>query len=255
MEQQFHLLVKKIENHESLVSNLQKNNHLTNYAAFNRSMFKLTESITELQRLMTILKQPIEPIFTKKDYQKQSLIFQYKQLIEILNLIWGKNSKKAKKLRLSDKKLENIEDKQLLRVVQNTILYTNSLCGFSMESLKKVSSKYIAAKFNKAKQLSEEYGLTQDRLQKLESSSILFIKSMIEVDLASKEQEKSIRRINKLLDLNEKVFKRKTDKFVELYEKTDSNFSKTYKGLRFIEKLDKKEKQSTKKKGEREELA
>jgi response regulator RpfG family c-di-GMP phosphodiesterase len=233
--EQIHLLVKRIENHESLLESLQKNNSLKIYAAFNKSLFKLTENITELQKLKENLKQPFEPLFAKKDLQKQSLIFQYKQIIGILSLILGEKSKKFEKMNISVKKLENIGDKKLLKVVQKTITYINPLCGFSVESFKKLSSKYFSEKFDKAKKLSEGYGLTETKVQKLKNASLLFAKSRIETDMALKEQAKVAKIIEKLLDSNEQIFKNKIDKFIELYEKPESSFSKTYNDFRIVE--------------------
>lgn len=230
-----HLLSKRIENHGNVINTLQKNNHLTSYSAFNKSLFKLTENATELEKLIQTLNQPVDPIFAKKDFQKQSLIFQYKHLIGILNLIYGKDHKKTKKLQLSDKKLETVEDRQLLIVAHNAAILIKKLSGLSMDAFEKKSSKAIAAKLEKAKKLSDEYGLTAEKVQKLESAVILFTKTMIESKLASKEQEKTIKRIKKLLDRNEDIFKNKTDKFVELYEKPDSSFMKLYNNVRFEE--------------------
>jgi hypothetical protein len=236
--EQIHLLEKKIENHESLLASLQKNSHLTIYGAFNKNLYKLTENVTELLKLKSNLNQPVESLLAKKDLQKQSLIFQYKQIIGILSLILGEKSKKYEMMHISDKKLENIGDKKLLKVVQKTVSYINRLCGFSVDSYKKLSSKYFSKKFDKAKKLSEGYGLTETKVQKLENASILFAKSSVEADLALKEHVKVVKRMEKLLDSNEQIFKNKIDKFIELYEKSESNFAKTYTESRFTEQLD-----------------
>ncbi len=243
-----HLLSKRIENHESVIATLQKNNHLTSYSAFNKSLFKLTENATELEKLNQTLNQPVEPIFAKKDFQKQSLVFQYKHLVGILNLIFGKDHKKTKKLQLSDKKLETVEDRQLLIVAHNTAILIKKIGGLPEDTFEKKSAKAINAKLEKAKKLSEEYGLTAEKVQKLENAIILFTKTMIEGELAAKEQEKTIRRIKKLLDRNEDIFKSKTDKFVELYEKPESSFVKLYQKVRFEEGEAIKEEKREKKK-------
>jgi hypothetical protein len=245
--EQIHILVKRIENLKLVTSTLQKNTHLTGLASFNKSLFKLIEHVTELEKLMVNLNQPVEPVFAKKDFQKQSLIFQYKHLIGILNLIYGNPPKKLKKIQLSDKKLEKVDDKQLLGIVQNTIVFTKKISGLLPDIAEKKSLKSLAAKMEKAKKLSEEYGLTDDKVQKLENAGILFTKTMIEAELASKEQAKTIKRIKKLLELTDHILKNKTDKFVEVYEKPESNFVKTYQSLRTSEEQDKKEKLKKKK--------
>lgn len=97
-------VLKRFELNQTLVNTLQKNKLLSNYKTFHKLLFKLTENLTELEILSEELKRPADPVLSRKELYKSSVITNFKQVIGILNLVEGKRSKKIKKIYLSDKK-------------------------------------------------------------------------------------------------------------------------------------------------------
>lgn len=250
--EQVDVILRRVEHNKTLISNLQKNSNLTNYKVFNSVMFKLAERITKLEKLAEEIVQPLDQVFTKKDIQKNNLLTNFKHVVGILNLVEGKRSKKIKKIYQSDKKLQKISDKQLISVSKDAVTIANKLGGFSVAGFDKITTKTLQIKFERARKLSEDLGLTQDKVKKLEEATLNFARTMVEVNVIIKEKSKVMNQMTKLLDANDKLLEQRMDKFVEVYEKPGSNFSKTYKSLRVPEDSGKKEK---KEKTEKEELA
>lgn len=114
--------------------------------------------------------------------------------------------------------------------------------GFSLEGFDKITSKALQNKFEKAKKISEDLGLTHDKIKTLEEATLNFAKTMVEAGVISKEKSRKIKRMIQLLDSCDKIFESKIDKLVKAYEKPDSNFSETYSALRNTKESEKESK-------------
>lgn len=235
-------ILEQVANYQNLLSLLQKNSNLAHYGSFNKSLLKLSENQTQMARLSLLLKKETEQIFGNREHLKINLLLQYQQLAGILNLIENKSSKK-KFLNVPYKKIEKLKGKELIKHVQKTIGLANKLGGFSVNFLNDVSHDALNTKLAQSKKLADDYGLTAEKVKKLEELSMAFIKADVEAGNAKKEQVKAIKLITKKLDHNARIYKNKIDKFVQIYEKPESNFMKAYNGFRLEKEEAKMEKE------------
>jgi hypothetical protein len=224
-------IFEQVASYQNLLTLLQKNSNLAHYGSFNKSVVKLSANQADMARLSVFLNKEIEQVSEKREGQKINLSLQYLQLAGILNLIEGKRSKK-RSLNVTLKKVERLKSKELIKLAQKAILLANKLGGFSIGSINDVSPNALNDKFIQAKELSEEFGLTAEKVKKLEDSCMAFMKANVEVENARKGQAKIVKLITRKLDQNARIYKNKIEKFVQIYEKPDSSFMKAYKGLR-----------------------
>lgn len=228
---QINSILEQVSNYQNLVSLLQKNSNLSDYGGFNKSLLKLSENQAEMTRYSLLLKKDNGQISENLEHLKINLSLQYQHLSGILNMIENKGTK-GKLLNVSYKKVEKLKGKELIKQAQKAVSLANKLGGFSVNSLNDVSRNALNEKFDQAKKLAEKFGLTAEKVKKLEETSMTFIKADVEVKNAKKEQVKAIKEITKKLDHNARIYKNKIDKFVQIYEKPESNFMKAYKGFR-----------------------
>jgi len=197
-----------------------------NYDRFVKNYKKITDCETELRF------DPAE-IYMEGNKSKEELIeklFPIASLISVYASDLG-DKKLHNQSNIKFTQLEKKKSKALLRIVSNILTFAGKLMGKG-EKLTDASGK----KKKTVKSITD-YGLTEKHLKDLKAASDTYCEKVKSIRIYRVKKAACKKNVEALLLKNEKILKRKLDKFMTLFQESNKTFYDNYWAARSGEAL------------------
>lgn len=211
-------LQKRLKVYENTIASLDKHLPVWQHVKeMTRTHDRFVRNFKKLNDHKAVLDQDLKSMMDKQKKIRKELVDRIIPVMGVVSVVAADTGDTALKKRFSvkAKKVREMKDTQLLKLSEAVI------------SLDKLTQK------GKSKSLSlTDYGLTGEMAEGIKTKSAELKKSIESIEEARKERNKSNQAVKRLISRNDKLLKSRTDKFVQLFRKSNAAFYEDYKQAR-----------------------